>query len=77
MLIIFFALWIDILRELLPPSLLEQVKKKENELKWVKEILTELELIVDSKEPSRKRPSEYEKQEKYYSGNKKNHTFKN
>ena len=45
-----FHYWIDILRELLPASLLEQVKKKENELEWVKEILTELELIVDSTE---------------------------
>ena len=72
-----FHYWIDILRELLPASLLEQVKKKENELEWVKEILTELELIVDSTEQSRERPSEYKDQEKYYSGKKKNYTFKN
>merc|ERR1712050_212249 len=52
-------------------------QKKENELEWVKEILTELELIVDSTEQSRERPSEYKDQEKYYSGKKKNHTFKN
>ena len=37
----------------------------------------ELELIVDSSEQSRERPKESEKPEKYYSGNKKNHTFKN
>jgi len=72
-----FHYWINILQELLPASLLEQVKKKEDELEWVKEILTELELIVDSTEQSRERPSEYEEQEKYYSGKKKNHTFKN
>ncbi|ABG50685.1 hypothetical protein Tery_1376 [Trichodesmium erythraeum IMS101] len=60
-----FHYWIDILRELLPVSLLEQVKKKENELEWVKEILTELELIVDSTEQGRERPSEYKNQEKY------------
>lgn len=72
-----FHYWIDILRELLPASLLEQVKKKDNEWEWVKEILTELELIVDSTEQSRERPNEYKKQEKYYSGNKKNQTFKN
>jgi uncharacterized protein (UPF0335 family) len=72
-----FHYWIDILRELLPPSLLEQVKKNENEYLWVKEILTELELIVDTTEQSRERPSEYEEQKKYYSGKKKNHTFKN
>ena len=46
-------------------------------MEWVKEILTELELIVDSTEQSRERPSEYKDQEKYYSGKKKNHTFKN
>jgi hypothetical protein len=72
-----FHYWIDILRELLPPSLLEEVKKNENELEWVKEILTEMELIVDSTEQSRERPSEYDEQKKYYSGKKKNHTFKN
>ena len=72
-----FHYWIEILRELLPPSLLEEFKKKENELEWVKEILTELELIVDSTEQSRERPSEYQEQKKYYSGKQKNHTFKN
>ena len=37
----------------------------------------ELELIVDSSEQSRERPKESEKPEKYYSGKKKNNTFKN
>ena len=72
-----FHYWIDILRELLPASLLEQVKKNENELEWIKEILTEFELIVDSTEQSRERPGDYQKQEEYYSGKQKNHTFKN
>lgn len=72
-----FHYWIDILREILPESLLEEVKKNENEYLWVKEILTELELIVDSTEQSRERPCEYEEQKKYYSGKKKNHTLKN
>jgi len=62
---------------ILPPSLLEQVKKKENEYLWVTEILTELELIVDTTEQARQRPKDYEKQKDYYSGKKKNHTFKN
>ncbi len=52
-------------------------KKNESESLWVKEILTELELIVDSTEQTRERPGEYEEQKKYYSGKKKNHTFKN
>jgi hypothetical protein len=72
-----FHYWINILKELLPESLLEQLKKNENELEWIKEILTELELIVDSTEQSRERPGKYEKQKNYYSGKKKNHTFKN
>nr|WP_293107494.1 hypothetical protein [Okeania sp. SIO2F4] len=33
--IIFFALWIDILRELLPSSLLEEFSGKENEYLWI------------------------------------------
>lgn len=72
-----FHFMINILKELLPASLLEQVKKNESELECVKEILTELELIVDSTEQSRERPGQSEKQENYYSGKKKNHTFKN
>ena len=52
-------------------------KKKENEYLWVTEILTELELIVDTTEQARERPKDYEKQKDYYSGKKKNHTFKN
>jgi len=39
--------------------------------------LTEYELIVDSCEQPRERPGEYQEQKKYYSGKKKNHTFKN
>ena len=62
---------------MLPASLLEEFKKKENELEWVKDILAELELIVDTTEQSRERPSEYEKQKNYSEGKKKNHTFKN
>ncbi len=72
-----FHYWIDIFRELLPESLLEQVKKNENEYLWVTEILRELELIVDSTEQARERPNEYQKQKDYYSGKRSNHTFKN
>ncbi|OLT58158.1 IS5/IS1182 family transposase [Moorena bouillonii] len=72
-----FHYWLNILSELLPSSLLEQVKKNPSDEKWVKEILTELELIVDSCEQDRERPSSYEEQKKYYSGKKKRHTFKN
>lgn len=72
-----FHHWLEIFRELLPPSLLEQVKKSENEEEWVKDILSEFELIVDSCEQPRQRPEAYQEQKKYYSGKKKNHTFKN
>ncbi|NEN98978.1 MAG: transposase [Moorea sp. SIO3I7] len=72
-----FHYWVNILSELLPSSLLEQVKKNTSDEKWVKEILTELELIVDSCEQDRERPLDYKEQKKYYSGKKKRHTFKN
>jgi hypothetical protein len=36
-----------------------------------------MELIVDSCEQPIQRPQEYEEQKKFYSGKKKNHTFKN
>lgn len=72
-----FNYWFPLLRELLPSSLLESVKKNANDYEVVKEILTEFELIVDSSEQARERPGEYEEQKKYYSGKKQNHTFKN
>jgi hypothetical protein len=72
-----FNYWFPNLRELLPASMLEQVKKNESDYEIVKEILTDFELIVDSCEQPRERPGDYEKQKEYYSGKKKNHTFKN
>lgn len=72
-----FHYWSELLRELLPASLLEQVKKNANEHQWVQEVLTEMELIVDSCEQPIQRPREYEEQKKFYSGKKKNHTLKN
>jgi len=72
-----FNYWFPLLQELLPSSLLEQVKKKANDYEIVQELLTDYELIVDSAEQPRARPGEYAEQKKYYSGKKKNHTFKN
>ena len=72
-----FHRWLGILRELLPASLVEQVKKKDFEWGWVEEILSNVELIVDSYEQPRERPREYQEQKKYYSGKQKRHTFKN
>ena len=72
-----FHYWSELLRELLPASLLEQVKKNADEHQWVQEVLAEMELIVDSCEQPIQRPGEYEEQKKFYSGKKKNHTLKN
>ncbi len=72
-----FHYWSKILRELLPASLLEQVKKNEKDWEWVKQMLREWELVVDSSEQVRQRPKTYQEQKKFYSGKKKSHTLKN
>ena len=72
-----FHYWLEILREVLPASLLEQVKNQVNDYEIVQEILQEFELLVDSTEQPRERPRDYKEQEKFYSGKKKQHTFKN
>ena len=72
-----FHYWIDILQDLLPCSLFEQFREKEDEYFWIQEILTELELIVDTTEQSIYRLDDDKKQKKYYSGKKKSHTLKN
>lgn len=71
-----FNYWVHNLRELLPSSLFEQVKKNAADYEIVKEVLTDYELIVDSYEQVRERPGDNEEQEKYYSGKRSNHTFK-
>jgi DDE superfamily endonuclease/Helix-turn-helix of DDE superfamily endonuclease len=72
-----FHYWSKIFREILPASLLEQIKKNEQDWEWVKEMLLSWELVVDSSEQARERPKEYQEQKKFYSGKKKNHTLKN
>jgi len=57
---------LKILRELLPASLLEQVKKNDSEYSWVIEILTEFELIVDSYDRAIQRPKNYQQHKKTY-----------
>lgn len=71
-----FNYWVPNLRELLPSSLFEQVKKNAADYEIVKEVLTDYELIVDSYEQVRERPGDNKEQEKYYSGKRSNHTFK-
>lgn len=72
-----FHYWLDILSELLPASLVEQVKKKDGDYEWVKEILAGYELTIDSTEQPIQRPLDQEEQEKFYSGKQKKHTMKN
>lgn len=64
------------MRDIVPSSLLEQVKKCGLDWLLVREVLPEFQLIVDSSEQARERPKEYE-QKKFYSGKKSNHTLKN
>ena len=55
-----FNYWLTILQEILPSSLLEQVKKNASDYEIVQEVLTDYELIVDSSEQLRERPREYQ-----------------
>lgn len=71
-----FTYWQTLFEEELPASLLEQIKKSQEEKERVLEMLTDYELIVDSAEQSIERPSDYEEQKKYYSGKQKKHTLK-
>ena len=66
-----FHYWLPILRELLPSSLLEDWEKSIQDDKFVKELLTSYQLLVDSSEQSRERPKSQEEQEEYYSGKQK------
>lgn len=68
--------WLKVLRELLPASLLEQVASENSDYEMVQECLSELQLIVDSLEQSRERPGDNGEQKEYFSGKKKQHTFK-
>jgi hypothetical protein len=54
-----------------------QVENQDSDLIIVQELLTEFELIVDSMEQPRERPGDNQEQKKYFSGKKKQHTFKN
>ena len=72
-----FHYWLRVLREILPASVLEQVKNQTSDLMVVQELLTEFELLVDSTEQDRERPGEYKEQKKFFSGNQKKPTFKN
>lgn len=72
-----FHYWIDILGQFLPASMLQEVESKEGNYEYIKEILTQYELIVDTSEQPRQRPQNKDEQEKFYSGYKHMHAFKN
>jgi hypothetical protein len=63
-----FHYWLKILREILPASLLEQVKKQVSDYEMVQELLTEFELLVDSSEQHTERPGNYQEQKKFSEG---------
>lgn len=72
-----FNYWIEILREILPASQIEEVSESEEKYQKLRQSLLEYELIVDSAEQPIERPVDYQEQKKYYSGKKKMHTLKN
>ena len=72
-----FHYWINILQELLPCSLLEQFREKEDKNSCIHKFLTEQELIVDSTEQDIYRPEDDDKPKKYDYGKKKSHDYKN
>lgn len=71
-----FTYWQKVFEKDLPPSLLEQVKKFQEEEEIIREQLTNYQLIVDSAEQFIERPSDYQEQKNYYSGKQKRHTLK-
>lgn len=72
-----FHYWQSLFREVLPYSLIEQVKKSGEDEEVVREALREYELIVDSSEQARERPVDYQEQKLFFYGKKSHHTLKN
>ncbi|MFH7029527.1 MAG: transposase family protein [Heteroscytonema crispum UTEX LB 1556] len=61
----------------MPASLLEQVETNDGDYAIALELLKEFQLIVDRMEQPRERASDNQEQQEYFSGKKKEHTFKN
>ena len=72
-----FHKWLLIFRELLPASLLEELKNQPQKQQMLWELLEEIELLVDSTEQDRQRPKDYQEPKKFFSGKPRSHTFKN
>ncbi len=71
-----FNYWLDILREILPASQMEELEGDTQKYEELRQ-LTEYQLIVDSAEQPIARPVDYESQKDHYSGKKKMPTLKN
>ena len=72
-----FHKWLQIIRKLLPASLLEELENQSQNRDMLYSLLEEIELLVDSTEQVRQRPKNYQDQKKYFSGKQQSHTFKN
>lgn len=72
-----FHKWLQILRKLLPASLLEELNNQPQNREMLYSLLEEIELLVDTTEQARQRPKNYQEQKKYFSGKQQSHTFKN
>lgn len=72
-----FNYWVEILRDILPSSQIEEAFEDSHKYQELRKILAEHELIVDSSEQAIARPLVYQEQKRYYSGKKKMHTLKN
>ncbi len=72
-----FHKWLQILRKLLPASLLEEFNNQPQNREMLYSLLEEIELLVDTTEQARQRPKNYNEQKKYFSGKQQSHTFKN
>lgn len=72
-----FNYWVEILRDILPASQIEEVKLDNQKYQELRKSLCDYELIIDSAEQAIERPTDYQKQKQYYSGKKKMHTLKN
>jgi hypothetical protein len=65
--------WLPIFHDILPESLFAQLQDQDSDWALAQEMLEQYELIVDSSEQERERPTGSREQEIYYSGYKKTH----
>lgn len=66
-----FHYWFPMFHAILPESLFAQLQERDSDWSFTQEILEQDELVIDSSEQERERPTDHQVQEKYYSGYKK------